>query len=397
MVVGCGGGSSPISVPFTLGTERIPERVLIAGAGELGVFDPSVEYDPNSGRMWMSYSSVDRSAYYLPTVFWRVSIRLAYSDDNGENWQDAGVIVGPNDERRLGPLTESHPTESILINSKGIWQSETSSLIYDPSAPLNERWKLVWHQYLHADGTPFYADYGWIAMKMAATPLGLETATAVKLFAGFGLQPDAAIMTAPVYSPTGGAPLIRLNSEITQAQAGANLTDLSQCIFSEPGLHATSSSLYLAIYCADAATTPITEYIVYFICASPCSITSASAWEYAGRILTRADALSATGENHYQAPEIVEKNGKSYLITTPVDGNYNGCRVYEFVDVNTTQLRRSVGRLVEIERIDGDDATHSGACSYYAGLDGGILISDFDLANAPETFRIYKSKVTLPD
>ncbi|HHJ17284.1 MAG TPA: exo-alpha-sialidase [Gammaproteobacteria bacterium] len=396
---GGGGGSSAVVSPAP-----VPERVTFSGAGDLGIFDPSLARDPGTGRLWMSYSSVETSIYYASSLYWAVSIRLAFSDDNGVNWQDAGVVVAPRTELLVGPMTEAHPTADIPAGSQGIWQSETSSLVYDPSAPVAERWKLIWHQYINANLTSFFADYGWIAMKMAATPAGLAAATPVKLFGGAGLQPDNVITGSPVFSPIGGAPAIQLNTDLTQSLGGANLSDLDWCIFAEPGLHATSSAVYMAIYCADASTVPatgaVTEYVVHFRCGSPCNMTSAASWEYLGRLLTPADAQAATGDHHFQAPALVEKNGKTYLAVTPVNTTsgerYDGCRVYEFSDINSVQLLRNNGILAEVARIDGDAGSHNGACGAYSGLDGGVLYSQFGTAGTADAFKIYKSQVSLP-
>lgn len=391
-----GGGSSSSPAAPT------PGRIIFTGAGDLGIFDPSVTRDPDTGRLWMSYSSVETSIYHDPSIYWTVSIRLAYFDDNGVSWQDAGVVVAPKVETILGPMTENHPTGGIPALSEGTWQSEMSSIIYDPdpSTPANERWKLIWVQYLHVDTTSFFADYSWIAMKMASTPSRLETATPVKLFGGAGLQPDNSITGSPVFSPTAGVPAIQLNTDLTKTLGGANLADLNLCVFAEPGLHATNSAVYLAVYCADAATMPITEYLVYFRCSSPCNMTSAASWEYLGRLLTPVDAQTATGDHHYQAPALVEKNGRTYLIVTPVDitsgDRYNGCRVYEFSDVNSNQLRRNSGQLVEVTRIDGNAGTHNGACAAYSGLQGGILLSQFGTKGTADAFKVYKSHVGLP-
>jgi len=389
----CGGGSSSNITP-------IPERLTFGGAGNLGIFDPSVTRDPGTNRLWMSYSSVDTSIYYVPSLYWAVSIRLAFTDDNGASWQDAAVVVAPKVETLLGPMTVAPPGPAIPAGSQGIWQSETSSLLYDPGAPPAERWKLIWFQYLNANLTSYFGDHSWIAMKTAATPLELATATPVKLFGGAGLQADGITTVAPVFSPTGGTPAIQLNTALTRTLGGANLADLSLCVFAEPGLHATNTAVYLAIFCADASTIPITEYLVYFRCSSPCDMATATSWEYLGRLLTPADALAVTGNDHFQAPALVDRNGVTYLLVTPVDtttGNrYNGCRLYEFVDVDTNQLRRNGGDLIEVARVDGDAGTHNGACSAYSGLDGGLLLSQFEVAATPETFKIYKSQVDFP-
>ncbi|GMR16310.1 MAG: hypothetical protein BMS9Abin31_0634 [Gammaproteobacteria bacterium] len=392
----CGSGSS-VTIP------RATERITFTGAGDLGIFDPSVTRDTSSGQLWMSYSSVNTSPNYASTLYWSVSIRLAFSDDNGVTWQDAGVVVSPAVERTdFGPMAENHPTGEILASTTGIWQSETSSLVYDahPSTPANERWKLIWFQYFHGDLTSYFADYSWISMKMASTPAGLATATPVKLFGGAGLQADNSITGDPVYAPVGGVPAIQLNTGLTQVGGGANVTELNLCIFAEPGLHATNSAIYMAIYCADASTVPLTEYLVYFRCNSPCTMTNAASWEYLGRLLSPSDAQAATSDHHYQAPALVEKNGKTYLLVTPVDttsgARYNGCRVYEFVDVNSSPLRRNGSQLLEVGRIDGDAGSHNGACEAFSGLDGGIIFSQLGTAGTADAFKIIKSQVSLP-
>jgi hypothetical protein len=396
-LTGCGHSGGGSSSDADQGPVTAAERMMFGGAGDLGIFDPAVSHDPVTDRLWMSYSSVNSSLYYSSSQYWKVSIRLAFSDDNGASWQDAGVEIAPSSEQLLGPITA---TPAIPVDSPGIWQSETSALIYDPGADANERWKLIWFQYLNANLTPYYANFSWIALKMAATPQELASATPIKLFGGAGLLADGSNTGAPVFSPIAGNPAIQLNIDLSRTLGGASLTDLSLCIFAEPGLHATSSALYLTIYCADASTTPITEYLVYFRCGSPCNITTAASWEYLGRLLTPADGQAATGNHHYQAPALVTSNGKTYLLATPVDTSvgdrYNGCRLYELVDVDSNQLRRASGKLVEVARVDGVAGSHNGACAAFPGLDGGLLLSQFQATATAETFRIFKSQVELP-
>ncbi len=394
LLTGCGGGAGGTS-------STPPERITFTGGGQLGIFDPSIAKDPGDSRLWMSYSAVDPSVFYSTDFYWGVSIRLAFSDDNGGTWQDGGVAVSSFTENIVGPMTVTSPIPPIGSGSAGIWQSETSSLIYDPGAVINERWKIIWFQYLNSNLNNYFLDYSWIAMKTAATPLALAAATPVKLFGGFGIQSDGEITASPVLSPIGGPAAIALDSDLTQAAVGASLSDLSKCVFAEPGMAATSTAVYLSIFCADVNTDPPEEYLMQFKCANPCTMTNAADWEYLGKLLTPADAAAATGRDHYQAPSLVEQNGKTYLITTPVDttsGNrYDGCVVYEFADVNTnTLLTDSGGKLIEVTGVSGDPSLHNGACDYFDGLSGGIIYSQFDPANAPETFRIYKSQVSIP-
>jgi len=165
-------------------------------------------------------------------------------------------------------------------------------------------------------------------------------------------------------------------------------------------LHATNSAVYLSVFCAEVGPTT-TQYVEHFRCASPCDIDNAASWVYLGRVLTPADAAAAAGRDHFQAPAIVEQNAKTYLIVTPVDvtsaNRYDGCRVYEFADIDTGELARDgEDELIEVQRVSGKTGTHHGACAAFDGLQGGIIYSQFDPARAPETFRIYKSQLSLP-
>lgn len=126
-----GSGGSPIAGTFAV----TPVRISIAGVGSMGIFDPSLARDPATGRLWMSFSEVNASANSI----WGVGLRLAYSDDAGLTWIDAGVI-DPHRDVTVGPLTVTSPGEpAIPANSPGTWQSETSTLVYDPNAVVGER------------------------------------------------------------------------------------------------------------------------------------------------------------------------------------------------------------------------------------------------------------------
>jgi hypothetical protein len=398
LLTNCGGNSGGSNQ--NTANMAVPERITFANGGQLGIFDPSIAKDPVSGRLWMSYSAVDTSRYYASDLYWSVSIRLSFSDDSGDTWHDAGVVVAAFTEPIVGGPTMdvTSPAAPIDAGSSGIWQSETSSLVYDPSAPLAERWKLIWFQYLNADLVSYFLDYSWIALKTAATPLELAIATPIKLFGGFGLQADGEITGDPVFSPIGTPPAIQLNTDLTSAAAGTDLNDLDFCVFAEPGLHATNSAIYLSMFCADVSIPD--EYVVAFRCLSPCTMTDPADWEYLGRVLTPADA-AAIGRDHYQAPAFVTQGNTTYLLATPVDttsGNrYDGCRAYEFLDLDTgVLLTDGSGQLYEVQRVDGEAGSHNGACTSIDGLNGGIIYSQFEPASAPETFRLYKSQISIP-
>jgi len=128
-----------------------------------------------------------------------VSTCLAYSDDNGTTWTESssGSIINNYADVTL-------PSASP---NDGTWVNEVSQLIYDPNAVAAESWKILWHHYLIIHDVRHF-EHGWIAMKAAATPEGLATATEIKLFGGYLYDSanDTPAPTGTTQSSVGGAP-----------------------------------------------------------------------------------------------------------------------------------------------------------------------------------------------
>ncbi|HEB58735.1 MAG TPA: exo-alpha-sialidase [Gammaproteobacteria bacterium] len=394
LLVSCGGGSSTLPAGVPPATE-----ISFSGIGTNGIFDPSVARDPGSSRLWMSYSYVDPSIYFSSSQHLGVGIRLAYSDDGGRSWTNAGVVVSSFEDRAVGPLPSVNPALNIPANSDGTWQSETSSLIYDANAPASERWKIVWHQYLKANGTSYFVDYAWVALKMAATPAELAMAPTIKLFGGKYIQAAGEQSGAPAFSPVAGPAQIALNADLNSAIASADLAELSMCVWAEPALLADSDGLHLAMNCQYLNGTGVDAYIVMFSCANPCNITQAGSWTYKGRVLTPADA-SVTGHRNFSAAELVRKGGGYYLMVTPVRNNaaaaYDGCRAFPFSDFANARLMRNQGNLVEAFRYDGIPMLHNGACSAHEGMTAGVLHSQFRDDTPPVLFHLLQTNMMFP-
>ena len=94
-----------------------------------------------------------------------------------------------------------------------------------------------------------------------------------------------------------------------------------------------------------------------------------------------------------------------YLIVTPItvvdtgSGTadlYDGCRVYQFSNIDSAALLYRSGMLKEIARVDGVAGTHNGACSDHEALSDGILYSQFVESEPAEKFKIYQSFETYP-
>lgn len=344
----------------------------------------------------MSYSAVNPVTGLDPNYHWGVSIRLAFSDDDGSSWEDANVVVAPFTMAFIGgdDMGVTNPNEKIPPNTLGLWQRETSTLIYDPAAPESERWKIIWSDHLKANGIAYWVDYSWLGYKAAASPFDLEDAEPYKLFAGFNVQKDGDNAAAPAFSPLGKEPMIRLDKQITKAAAGADLAELTHRVFAEPGFYATQEALYLSAYSIDAILKD--ESIVMFRCPQPCRIMQASGWEYLGKTLTQTDA-EQIGSHHYQAPAVFKDGEQHYLVATPVEVKpdeipayrYDGCRVLRFSDLSKGLLVRENGIPVEELVVDGNKTLHHGACNAITGLNGGIMYSSFEPHDPPMTFKVF--------
>ncbi len=363
----------------------LPQR-LFADIGARGVFDPSVTEDPGTRRLWMSYSSFEVSAHSQSGV----NLRIAFSDD-GENWQDAGVVQKFTDVT-AGPLTATDAGEDYVEQgSKGTWQNGGSTLVYDDRAPVDQRWKLFWQQALWVDDVPRYASYSWIALKMADSPENLAHAPPIKLFTGYMARTAGESADAPVASPIPGPPAIQLDKR--DAQLGA-------CMFGQPSAVMAPDGLYLALDCAWLGTRTLLHTVLLRCTYPGCVPTEAAAWRAVGRLTEPRDG-PMLDERYagFGGTALVEKDGRYYLIATPITsaGNrYDGCNVYRFEDLAYARLERRRGKLVVAQTVDGLPDTHHGACAAHSRLKGGILLSQIVSTAAPRVMQIRRSGVELP-
>ena len=250
-------------------------QLSIDGSGSRGVFDPAVTEDPETGRLWMSYSSFDVSKHSR----WGVGVSIAYSDD-GETWRNAGAVQAFADVT-VGPLGATEAGESAVdADSRGTWQNETSTLVYDGHAPAEQRWKLFWHQSLWVNDVPRYPSYSWIALKMADTPENLARPRRSNYSPATWLGPRPSRRERPLSRHF----LSRqpFNSIGRDAQLGA-------CVFGQPAAISARDGLYLALDCAWLGSRP-GLHTVLLRCAYPgCSVTDSASWTVVGRLTEPRD------------------------------------------------------------------------------------------------------------
>jgi hypothetical protein len=345
---------------------------LLAGVGARGVFDPALAEDPETRRLWMSYSSFDVSSRSQSGV----NLRIAYSDD-GEIWRDVGVVQEFTDAV-VGPFTATEAGEiAVDEGSPGTWQNETSSLVYDEHAPREQRWKLFWHQTL------------WV--KMADSPENLARAPPIKLFTGYMARTAGESASMPAFSPLPQPPAIQLDKRDPQ---------LGACMFGQPAAITASDGLYLALDCAWLGTRPLL-HTVLLRCAHPgCIVTDAATWTVVGRLTQPRDGLQLDEQyKGFGGTALARSSGHYYLIATPITskGNrYDGCNVYRFEDIALGKLERRRGKLVVAQTVRGIPDTHHGACAAHSRLKGGILLSQIVSPAAPRIMQIRRSGVALP-
>ena len=105
-------------------------EVLLAGAPDRGIFDPSIA---GAGRqLYMPVSGVSSTAAGSSLGVTAVRTYLARSQDQGRTWQLVGGVVNPDVEASLDDFPSPH---------RGRWQNEVAALAFDPGASHPARWK----------------------------------------------------------------------------------------------------------------------------------------------------------------------------------------------------------------------------------------------------------------
>jgi len=327
----------------------------------------------------MSYSSVDPSNLWAPFI--AVSTRLASSLDKGETWTDSGLVV--NSARDV-TLALAAP------NNAGVWQTEVSSLVYDPRAVVTERWKLLFQHYLQINGVPHF-EHSWLGMKSGSSPAALASAIEIKLFGSYLYDTGNNTAGGGSQSPLGGAPAIQLDTAISPV--------LNTCLFGEPSLYANQNSLYLAVQCDHLSDGD--RWIVLLKCASPCQMSSAASWAYVGTLFKKSDAATLGFSGGFAAPAIAETSGGVFLIVTPAQDPsavYKGCRVYKFANLDTATLVGVPGPPTLIASIDTPvtpGGTFFGAGAFTGNSSSsGLLYGEIKGTFPTWEFQIFKSRMT---
>ena len=356
---GSAGGDASCSAPLS---GDHPLSVTPPGHEAGGPYDPALELDPTSGRLWLSYSSV---GYAQSSV----STRLAYSNDGGASWCDAGAV---------NPAASEPSPPAGLAGHPARWQHEVSDIAYDPAAAPEARWKLLWHRYLHVDdgsGDPRKFAHGWIGLREAASPEALAAAPEQKMLAGAAYDLDPATTQ---YNDAVLGPLPLHVAEVNPA--------LAPCIvLTEPGMLATAGKLYLSLQCIALPPAPMTIVLLERSADGP--------WSYTGTLLGQAEAQAIDASyTSFAGPELVESGGRTLLLVDPVAGGgpYDGCVGYD-VDLASASLLDPT----PLFHLRGESGSYqSGPCAYHAAATAtGMLLGDVMVSDNVAFFRLWTTGV----
>ena len=361
----CGGGSSTPTIPngnpplptgpatFHCSKDATCPEILIAGDphSELnmlpdpfrGYGDPSLEYDPDTGTLWLTYSwlNIEISDLGPPVVFdLGVRTHLAKSDDNGNSFT---FVRSVNDM-----AMEAHPDTGVM----GWSVHEVSTLVKEPSGG----WQILWYKYFNPFGTVTGVDERQEYLywrSIAAMPEQLGDVSAVWA-------------RALATSPSWGAP-IDFN----------DIPELVDCVtLTEPGLFAFNNETYLASSCLIADATGRRADLERLVLLRQ----TANGYSFIGDIMNAQDAADLGVDVIQQADISVARDGSIIMIVTPIildaDPSHQGCIVFEFADFATGLLVRD-GSGVAVPRTvitsDGN-GLGPGLCTYNVDSETGVLL-----------------------
>jgi hypothetical protein len=319
--------------PFaTLGGEPAPFR---------GYGDPSLEYDPSTDTLWLSYSWLDvlvSDPGPPPQIDFGVRTHLARSDDGGASFS---FVKSVNETTAL-----THPDSGV----PGWAIHEVSTLVREAA----DAWQMLWLTYFDPLGEPppDRSDF-YHRRSVADLPGSLDS----------------------------GAPWIRGYATSPSFGAQYNLSSipqLSDCaVFTEPALFAQDGVTYLATNCVVIQGGVRQDNMERLVLLRQ----EEDGYTYVGALLTGADATALGANRIEQADIALSRTGHVLLIATPIKSSgtpeHLGCVVFEIADIATAQVQRApAGRAVQLARISGedDDTIGPGLCTYDAASETGVLI-----------------------
>lgn len=302
-----------------------------------GYGDPSLENDPLTGTLWLSYSWLNvlvTNPGPSQLIDFGVETHVARSDDDGASFT---FVEAPNQMTQV-----THPDTA----ASG-WEShEVSTLAHDGA----NGWQLMWLSYFDPPGSPANTD--------------------VRYERSLGDSPDN--LGSPVEWARGNATSAAWGSQHNLS----TIPQLADCVaFTEPALFNQGGATYLATNCVVFSGGVRQDALERLVLLKQETI----GYSFVGNLLDGQDAIDAGGTRIEQADIALSRTGEVLLIATPIQAtapNHLGCVVYEITDITTASvLRDGSGQAVHLANISGEDnSVGPGLCTYDAASETGILM-----------------------
>ena len=333
-----------------------------------GALDPSLAWDPLKKRVWMAYTSEDRTVTDIEAL----NVRLASADvkDGCKLWVRTEAGFNAKNDDILAP-------DGQTILRSGTWRTETPALVYDPDDHGRE-WKLYAYKYFWSNDPksvmPVARHYGVIVYKYASDP---EKEWSLEQW---------------LFSPTEGYPpppyeqmiLLHLNRLDPSLQNVAT--------YARPSVIYKDGALIMTLSVFTDGLTP--DRIIMII-----SRDHGNSWVYAGTVLQKSDLTAPYTE--IAGASLVEQEGQVYLAAALGNEQQRGqgTVIFSFEDLSKGLLQRDPksGAPVVLNRIPlqnpntgyigGGTAAYSEAC--------GRGIMQTEQVGSSQLFQIYQT-ITKP-
>lgn len=343
--------------PFCANDPTCPEIVIagdpfseptVAPIELTGYGDPSIDFDPDTGMLWLTYSWLEilvEDETDPDTFDLGVRTHIAKSADHGDTWIFSHEVNLPE--------IEFHPDSG----EPGWSVHEVSTIARE--GPYD--WQLLWFKYF--------------------TPLGRNMSvlqrTEFLFFRTDAIDPTELGAVSDMWA--------RGESTSTgwEEAIGAttfnftSIPEISGCVaFTEPELFVRNGATYLALQCALQRSTGsefeperivLLEEIV-------------GGYRYVSTLLTGADSDDFVVDFFGQPDLAVARDGTVLLLVTPTrvddDPSKGGCIVFEFSDFESgILLRAGDGKLIPRTILTADgNGLGPGLCTYHAESNTGILL-----------------------
>lgn len=310
-----------------------------------GYGDPSLERDPATGTLWLSYSWLEARVEGSAEADLTVVTHLARSEDGARTFTFVRAVNGT--EVLDGPR-----------GGRGWWMHEVSSLARSESG-----WRLVTLDYLDPVGAG-ERDFFHFARTRAAVPEGLGDSSERWVGVAAGVTP------------------------LEVAYDVHAISGLSDCaVLTEPAVFTHDGTDWLAASCVvvDGTGRRSERERVVLLRETETSLVNV------GALFTAEDAQAVGADRFEQIDLSVARDGTLIALVTPVlddeEPFHRGCLAYEVEDLASARVRRDAsGRAVPRLVLTADGTgLGPGLCTYDAASDVGVLlvITDFDLSVTP--------------